>query len=243
MSLILEALRKSEAERRRGLPPDLRHELPPASAPVRRAFPAWAWVIAGFGGLALAWALWPDPAAPIGNVADAPEPAVTEATPAAAQPLPSASVPASGASQPTLPAPATAPAPPSQPAADAMSAPAPAAASPPPAPLEPVAPPPPARASAVIPAAATGAETRQPPPSPTTTASAAGTAGTVNGAGRPPLKMSMHMWNEDPARRFAIIDGKRVGEGDRVGDGTVTRIDADGVVLDWNGSEIRIPLR
>jgi general secretion pathway protein B len=38
MSLILEALRKSEAERRRGESPDLRTELPPVAS--RRAIAA-----------------------------------------------------------------------------------------------------------------------------------------------------------------------------------------------------------
>ena len=28
----------------------------------------------------------------------------------------------------------------------------------------------------------------------------------------PPLKLSMHLWNADPARRFVILDGNRVGE-------------------------------
>ena len=47
MSLILEALRKSEAERRRGEMPDLRAELPPPAAgsrsSLRRALP---WIVA-----------------------------------------------------------------------------------------------------------------------------------------------------------------------------------------------------
>ncbi len=59
----------------------------------------------------------------------------------------------------------------------------------------------------------------------------------------PPLKMSMHMWNQDPARRFVIIDGARLGEGDRIGDAVIDRITADSVVLDWNGRRLRLSLR
>ena len=42
MSLILEALRKSEAERRRGAVPDVAMELPPQAMARPRALPAWA---------------------------------------------------------------------------------------------------------------------------------------------------------------------------------------------------------
>jgi len=51
----------------------------------------------------------------------------------------------------------------------------------------------------------------------------------------PPLKMSMHVWSEQPAERFAIIDGQRVGEGARVPGGVVAEIRRDGVVLDVGG--------
>ena len=58
MSLILEALRKSEAERRRGSTPDVAMELPPVPAARARATPAWvlpALVIAIFALLAGGW--------------------------------------------------------------------------------------------------------------------------------------------------------------------------------------------
>src|SRR5690606_25468116 len=65
MSLILEALRKSEAERRRGEAPDLRVELPPVASPRRAAVPAWA----GIAGVALVLLaalalLWPSGTGP-----------------------------------------------------------------------------------------------------------------------------------------------------------------------------------
>jgi general secretion pathway protein B len=59
----------------------------------------------------------------------------------------------------------------------------------------------------------------------------------------PPLKVSMHMWDGDPARRFVIVDGNRLVEGDRVGDAVVTAITADGVLLDWNGRRLKLPIR
>lgn len=53
----------------------------------------------------------------------------------------------------------------------------------------------------------------------------------------------MHMWDEDPARRFVIIDGTRRAEGDRVGEAVVGQITADSVLLDWNGLRLRLSLR
>lgn len=51
------------------------------------------------------------------------------------------------------------------------------------------------------------------------------------------------MWGAEAGKRFAIIDGNRVGEGDRVGDAVVAAIDQDGVVLAWNGIRLRVPVR
>jgi general secretion pathway protein B len=59
----------------------------------------------------------------------------------------------------------------------------------------------------------------------------------------PPLKLSMHLWNEDPTRRFVILDGQRLGEGDRVGEASIARIEPDGVLLEWHGRRIRVPVR
>jgi general secretion pathway protein B len=57
----------------------------------------------------------------------------------------------------------------------------------------------------------------------------------------PPLRMSMHMWA--PTQRFAIIDGARVSEGDRVGDAVVEAITSDGVILAWQGQRLHVPVR
>jgi general secretion pathway protein B len=59
----------------------------------------------------------------------------------------------------------------------------------------------------------------------------------------PRLKVSMHMWDGDAARRFVIVDGNRLVEGDRIGDVVVTTITTDGVLLDWNGRRLKLPIR
>ena len=59
----------------------------------------------------------------------------------------------------------------------------------------------------------------------------------------PPLKLSMHMWNDVTAQRFVIIDGARLGVGDHLGPVVVADILPDGVLLDWNGRALKLPLR
>ena len=226
MSLILEALRKSEAERRRGLPPDLHAELPPTPAARRRALPLWGWLVAAIAVLALAW--WLSGVRDAGAPApvSAPEPATStqradRSPPAellpARTPTPPAITPSSAIIVPPeivaaerAAASATGPAPTSRPAPPVGTAPASPAATPPPDP------------GRVLSLGELDAETRN---------------------ALPPLRLSMHLWNEDPARRFVIIDGQRLVEGDRVGQAAVVRIERDGVLLEWNGRGIRLPVR
>ena len=59
----------------------------------------------------------------------------------------------------------------------------------------------------------------------------------------PTLKLSMHMWDDTPAQRFVILDGQRLGEGDRIGDAVVEQITRDGAILDWNGRRLRVSMR
>lgn len=59
----------------------------------------------------------------------------------------------------------------------------------------------------------------------------------------PPLRMSMHLWSPDAAQRFVILDGTRVGEGDRIGDAVVAEITGDGAVLSWGGRRVKVPVR
>ncbi|WP_189452210.1 general secretion pathway protein GspB [Cognatilysobacter bugurensis] len=59
----------------------------------------------------------------------------------------------------------------------------------------------------------------------------------------PPLRMSMHLFAAAPAERFVILDGQRVGEGDRLGEAVVDEITADGAVLTWQGRRVWVPVR
>jgi general secretion pathway protein B len=59
----------------------------------------------------------------------------------------------------------------------------------------------------------------------------------------PTLKLSMHMWNDTPAQRFVILDGQRLGEGDRIGAAVVEQITRDGAILAWNGRRLRVSMR
>jgi general secretion pathway protein B len=195
MSLILEALRKSEAERRRGQAPDLLQADPDAPVPRRAALPPWYWVGVVLAMLVFAWLVHlataePQTAAP---AAPAARDAALAERPAATQPLPAVTH--------LVPAPIAVPAP--------TVAPAPTTAMP----------------------AVDGDQ-----PQPLASLSAA------DRRSLPPLELSMHVWNEDPRQRFAILDGLRVAEGDRVGDAVVAAITRDGVVLDWNGRKLALPL-
>jgi len=277
MSLILDALRKSEAERRRGEMPDLRAELPPPVRNVapRRRWPVWfAGIAAVIAILALAWGVWnrtpaPLPAdttaetaqqAPASAMTDIPpEPhlASTLASTSPAAPVRSTPIPGGEApeAQPVAddvyagataraPAPATEAPTATPPAAEvpapagddryaqaianaasvpSTSAPAPATPSPvaAPAPAAPLPMPPPASGSAVRLSDLSPGEREQ----------------------LPAMKISMHMFGPTPAQRFAIIDGARVTQGDRVGDAVVEEIAPDGVVLNWHGRRVSLPLR
>lgn len=238
MSLILEALRKSEAERRRGLPPDLLAELPPTPAQRTRAMPAWGWLVLGIGLLALvAWlALRPRPAiAPSGTTADRPPnaeaqsmpsqdqaPRIEPGTPTALPRITPQSARSVAQPMPAEPAPAA----PQVPAPQENSPASPVASIEPPPPV-------PLPAPARVPTAT---------PEPGRVLS----LGELDAGARealPPLRMSMHLWNENPTQRFAIIDGRRITEGDAIGDVRVVRIERDGVLLEWQGRGIRLPVR
>ena len=58
----------------------------------------------------------------------------------------------------------------------------------------------------------------------------------------PPLKLSMHVYSPDPARRVVIIDGVRIIEGGTVsGDLRVNHITADGLVLQLGDQQFLLP--
>lgn len=246
MSLILEALRKSEAERRRGRMPDLHAELPPA--PFRAASAtAWPWriVLAAAALLALAaWlaaSTWRAPAA----VTAAPPSTVVTTPPALPrvsrlQPMPQARrSPARTVAEPGV----------TQSAAIDRTLQGPAA------PMHAVGAGPdasaPTRVAATAAAADAAAHTTTqpvvaiPPPSHAIDSMPMQLSDLAPEERKalPPLRLSMHLWNDDPSLRFVILDGTRLGEGDRIGSLVVTAIVRDGVLLDWNGRALKVPLR
>jgi general secretion pathway protein B len=219
MSLILEALRKSEAERRRGEMPDLRAELPPPAAPRSRSLPMLPWLaalaVAAIAGALLLWQPWSRDAATAipAAVQSAPIPPVESVR---MQPRPTLAprldTPRIAERETVKPAPTAPPAMPNPPPRETAAPPAPVADVPPPSPS----------ADAETAVNALPADLRK---------------------ALPPLQLSMHMWDPDPARRFVILDGERHVEGDSVGPMRIRRIDAQGVLFDWQGRAIRLPLR
>ena len=243
MSFILDALRKSEAARRRSETPDLFATLPQAPAPARSGVAWTLWAMAGFGAVSSAIALWlllhrPDvpntpPAAAAGTqtAVDAGDsnpmagPGVDADTDArtAADETPVATAVPPPAAMPPAPKPTPSPAP----AATAATLPAPT-----PAIATPTRTAPPVAAPA-------------PPPAPPAASGERATAlADLDPEVRrqlPALKLSMQVWNEDPQRRFVILDGQRLREGDTAGDVVVERITRTEVLLSWRGARLRLP--
>lgn len=255
MSLILEALRKSEAERQRGRAPGLFVEQSLVRSRRRSTLP-WPWLLVAALGLALlgwfAWR-WTHPA----PGAAEPETALATAPPAVGPPAP-APVPGRDAApgDPHFNPGAASPG-----DAEAMQTP------------EDRTPPPvrPRLMDTAVPQVANVADpvdvdrsVRAPPaqvelppqpepppqPMPTTMPEAPPAAvqealpslAALPAADRtqlPPLKLSMHVFAEDPAQRFVILDGKRLAEGASPAPGVVVeQVRRDGVVLSVNGQRV-----
>lgn len=232
MSVILDALRKSEAERQRGRAPGLFVEqvAPPSR---RRRRPAWIFVLPALlaAGIVAGWFLRPQTngatvaampvdAPPANTAMPSPELPVTAA------PLPARPVPADSGS--LVPPPQLLPPEPPVPAPVST---APAAAAPitsaPPAPAAPPAPVP-AETAAALPVE---------PLLPRLADLPAAERATL-----PPLKLSMHVFADEPAQRFVILDGRRQGEGASPAAGVVIEeIRRDGVVLSANGRRLLLP--
>ncbi len=231
MSLILEALRKSEAERRRGQAPDLHS---PAPLLARRAPPSrspWPLVTAAIALAALGSVAWwwsttrNSSAAPPSLVDSASVAEVENVAPRVATAVTPAPAPRA--------APSVIAAPPPVPATSAVTA-AAAASSP--------------QASIPIPkpAAVSPPLTRpaMDPPAPATVEQALPSLAALSTAQRatlPPMRMSMHVWADAPRDRFAIVDGQRVGEGARLAGAVVAQIRSDGLVLDIDGQLYLLP--
>jgi general secretion pathway protein B len=236
MSFILDALRKSEAARRRSETPDLFAAMPATPEPLR-ARPNWPlWLLGAVAAISLLVVVWL-------LAQRAPEAATASSATASPTVDASAETAAMDDAAVTAPAPEsmTEPTPPQvRPPVDPAPAPAaaatsPSAATPPSAtplpspPREPPAPPPDVAAAPILPP--TGSVV---------------TLADLDPATRkllPPLKLSMHLWNETPAQRFVILDGQRLREGDLLGELVIERITRDGAVLAWRGGQLRIELR
>jgi len=230
MSLILDALRKSEAERRRGQAPDL--FAPVAATTAVRGKQPVAMIGVALAALAAAaivvfWPTQPSHSPVPGNADElTPQPAPPIATPAV---VPAAVAPI--ASAPRLPA---------RPPVETNGK---------PIAVKPGAGPPPAIAVATAPppiesASATPSETASAEPTPDTAEPDLPTLATLDSAARaalPPLQLSMHVWNPDASRRFAIIDGQRLGEGGKLAGAVVAQIRRDGVVLEIDGRQYLLP--
>ena len=239
MSFILDALRKSETARRRSEAPDLFATMPGTIAPMpaRTQWPLLA--IGGVGVLSLIAALWlfsqrgpsqpaslPASDATTGATTPQAAPTATETqTPASIPPTPKPPQQPSAAEAPAAPI-KTSPAPVAPPAAIAITRDLPA---PPPEPDT-----------------DTAATAPQIQPSTPATGDQVVSLADLDPEARkqlPPLKLSMHLWNEAPSQRFVILDGQRLKEGDVLGEIVVERISRDGAVLVWRGSRLKIELR
>ena len=241
MSFILDALRKSETARRRSEAPDLFATMPGTTAPTpaRAQWPLLA--IGGVGVLSLIAALWlfaqrsPSQPAPLPASLPASDATTGATTPQAA---PTAIETQTPASIPPTPEPPQQPSAAEAPAAPIKTSPAP------------VAPPAAIAITRDLPAPPPEPDTASPAPqvqiaSPATGDQVVSLADLDPEARKqlPPLKLSMHLWNEAPSQRFVILDGQRLKEGDVLGEIVVERINRDGAVLVWRGSRLKIELR
>lgn len=253
MSLILEALRKSEAERRRGQAPDLYGAAPLAPSPRREGFGQWPIVAGGLLVLlALALLFWPrapqleqprsadsahgaatadtdDIAAPLaaGQVSDPVRAPLASPPPSDATPRDTLARPVGTSAATGMPGLATRPAPAPAPPALQQAAPSAAQQTAQPPPPPPAQPPPNTDRGAVIP--------------PAEALPSLATLSVAERAALPPLKLSVHVWNSDPTQRFAIVDGQRIVEGAALGSAVVAEIRRDGIVLDVNGQRVLLP--
>lgn len=222
MSLILEALKKSERQRRLGKAPTLATP----TTPLRRrprlpllvvllallAAVAW-WLLRG---MSLPWppaAQQQAPAtAPVDTDRDGDAVVEMETPIVTHQPPPAV---ASPAQQPEAPAPA-------QPAPPQVAAPAP---TPPAATFQPPEPAAPA-----------------PTPAPAPAVQLIWDLPYSVRRELPELNLTMHVYADHPAGRMAIINGERHGEGDELAEGLVLRqIRSDGLLLEFRGQSFLYP--
>ena len=216
MSLILDALKKSELERNRHTGPGF-HEV--RIAPPPQGLPLWG-IVLGLVLLAnlglLTW-LVARPALPVSATAVTAAPTLPAPVAAAAPPALSAG--ATGLTQVVDPMPATAP----------SVLPDPAAAT---TPL-PVA--------GFDPAPVSYGNERAPAPPPRGTPETAADRSlpsyqdlNASGANLPPLRLSLHVYDREPALRYVLLNSTQLHEGESTPDGLrLERVTENGVIVSW----------
>jgi general secretion pathway protein B len=217
MSFILDALRKSENSRLRQEHPAMFDARAVAS---RRPFPIWGVVLGlllGVNLLVVLTVLLRDERAV--TTADASAP-VSVSAPVSAPPIGTAAVPMEAA--PAVAAPAVDPRP---------TTPTPARTAPSVTPTDT------ARATASVPTAAPADLSDLPSPSRTRDDLLAA------GDAIPEAALSLHVYDPDASKRFILLNGQRLREGEMTGNGLrVSRIVPDGVVLDHRGASFKVPI-
>ncbi len=59
----------------------------------------------------------------------------------------------------------------------------------------------------------------------------------------PSVRMDVHVYNDDPSRRWIMVDGRRYGEGDALASGPrVVAIRVEGVIFEHAGQRVMLPL-
>ena len=268
MSLILEALKKSEQQRRLGEAPTLGS---PMIVMRRRRNILPALIVLVVLGLALAWWLLRTPApAPTTATQQASAPVVTPPASVATPPAPTPTAPVRAPTTAAAPTPAAAARPSMQlpaddrpgsvatlpPASPLVGGPRNAAGAAAPSTVAPATPAvrtPPAKDKPIAAAAAKPAPATQPaatpPPArtvrPVARAPALPSVWELPYSTRkdlPKLSLTMHLYAPVPRERFVVIDGERYVEGDEIADGVILReIRADGMVLDFKGQRFVYP--
>jgi general secretion pathway protein B len=229
MSFILDALKKSEAERNRKSGPVL---MDMRIAPPRRQLPVWVWVIAVVlvANLALlGYALLR------GGARDAPAATVAGTAPTA---TPATVTPTTVADATTgvLPAPTL-------PAATAIITPAPTAGG---VIMQSNAVVSPGNLAAANPAGNSAADHSGNGAVPASPASATGNLPSdddlrATGVTLPELHLALHVYDDVAANRFVLLNSSRLREGQETPEGVmVERIDPTGVVLSWRGRRFRM---
>ncbi len=251
MSLILDALRKADAERERGAVPGL-HAQPvagdddgdDAQGSSKRSGLAWLWPIVGaLVGLLVLVAGWHviSPSAPVPPAVApmsaplAPPPATTAATAPQGAPAPAAPAPANAAPALAPPAPWSAPERKAEPAPTASARTSANAAATKPAT--------PAAAASNATAGTATSASNPPPPAAETAAYVAEQLPASVRAQLPPLAFGGSIYSRTPANRSLVINGRSYREGELIAPGLVLeQIGPRAAILGFRGYRIEVPL-